>query len=105
MLSCFSGVQLFVTLWTVASQTPLSMGCSRQEYWSWIVIPFSRGSSHPIDGDCISYGSCIAGVFFTAEPYHEAQGFAASCCKKILQKFFSNMPPLLGMLIENTHSY
>ena len=27
-------VQLFVTLWTIALQTPLSMGLSRQEYWS-----------------------------------------------------------------------
>ena len=34
MLSCFSHVQLFVTLWTVAQQAPLSMGFSRQEYWS-----------------------------------------------------------------------
>ena len=30
-LSC---VQLSATLWTVAHQTPLSMGSSRQEYWS-----------------------------------------------------------------------
>ena len=34
MLSRFSCVQLFVTLWTVALQAPLSMGFSRQEYWS-----------------------------------------------------------------------
>ena len=27
-------VQLFVTPWTVAPQSPLSMGFSRQEYWS-----------------------------------------------------------------------
>ena len=27
-------VQLFVTPWTVTPQTPLSMGFSRQEYWS-----------------------------------------------------------------------
>ena len=31
MLSCFSGVWLFVTLWTVKLQAPLSMGLSRQE--------------------------------------------------------------------------
>ena len=31
---CFSRVSLFVTLWTVACQVPLSMGFSRQEYWS-----------------------------------------------------------------------
>ena len=34
MLSCFNCDQLFATLWTVAHQTPLSMGFSRQEYWS-----------------------------------------------------------------------
>ena len=33
MLSHFSHVQLFVALWTVAHQAPLSMGFSRQEYW------------------------------------------------------------------------
>ena len=34
MLSHFSLVQLFTTLWTVAHQASLSMGFSRQEYWS-----------------------------------------------------------------------
>ena len=34
MLSHFSHVQLFETLWTVTLQAPLSMGFSRQEYWS-----------------------------------------------------------------------
>ena len=35
-LSC---VQLFVTLWAVAHQAPLSMGCSKQEYWSGLPCP------------------------------------------------------------------
>ena len=39
MLSCFSHVQLFATLWTVAHQAPLCMGFSRQEYWSGLPIP------------------------------------------------------------------
>ena len=39
MLSCFSCVQLFATLWTVAHQAPLSMGFSRQEYWSGLPCP------------------------------------------------------------------
>ena len=34
LLSCFSCVWLFVTPWMVASQAPLSVGFSRQEYWS-----------------------------------------------------------------------
>ena len=29
-----SHVQLFMTVWTVACQAPLSMGFSREEYWS-----------------------------------------------------------------------
>ena len=32
-------VCLFVTTWTVACQVPLSMGFSRQEYWSWSNLP------------------------------------------------------------------
>ena len=31
VLSCFSHVRLFVTLWTVVCQAPMSMGFSRQE--------------------------------------------------------------------------
>ena len=32
-------VRLFVTLWTVAHQAPLSMGFSSQEYWSGLPFP------------------------------------------------------------------
>ena len=35
----FSPVQLFATLWTTARQAPLSMKCSRQEYWSGLPFP------------------------------------------------------------------
>ena len=36
---CFSWVQLFATASTVASQVPLSMGFSRQEYWKELPFP------------------------------------------------------------------
>ena len=39
MLSHFSHVWLSVTPWTVAHQAPLSMGFSRQEYWSGLPFP------------------------------------------------------------------
>ena len=39
MLSCFSSVLLFATLWSVAHQAPLPMGFSRQEYWSGLPYP------------------------------------------------------------------
>ena len=35
-LSC---VRLFATPWTIAYQTPPSMGFSRQEYWSGLPFP------------------------------------------------------------------
>ena len=34
-----SHIQLFATPWTVAYQSPLSMGFSRQEYWSGLPFP------------------------------------------------------------------
>ena len=37
VLSHFSHIQLFATLWTTARQTPLSMEFSRQEYWSGLL--------------------------------------------------------------------
>ena len=68
MLSYFSCVGLFVTLWTVACQAPLAMGFSRQEYWS--------GLPGPPLGELLDSGIELAslespsptGRFFTGEP-------------------------------------
>ena len=38
-MKLLSRVRLFVTPWTVAYQAPLSMGFSRQEYWSGLPFP------------------------------------------------------------------
>ena len=53
MLSHFSHVRLFVILWTIAHQAPLSMGFSRQEYWSGLPFLF------PGDRTQVCYASCI----------------------------------------------
>ena len=68
MLSRFSHVWLFATLWTVACQAPLSMGFSRQEYWSG--LPFSPPGDLPDSGIKPAYpeSSALAGRFFTTEP-------------------------------------
>ena len=47
MLSSFSPVQLFVTLWTVAHQALLSIGFSRQEYWIGLLCPPPRNLLNP----------------------------------------------------------
>ena len=55
MLSHFSRVQLFTTLWTVARQAPLSMGILQAKTLEWVAMPSSRGSSWPRDRTCISH--------------------------------------------------
>ena len=45
--SSSSRVQLFVILWTVACQDPLSMEFSRQEYWNGLRFPPPGGLSDP----------------------------------------------------------
>ena len=47
VLSCFSHVRLFLTLWTTAHQAPLSKGFSRQEYWSGLPFPSSGDLPDP----------------------------------------------------------
>ena len=47
LLSRFSRVQLFEALWTVTRQAPLSVGFSRQEYWSGLPFPSAGNLSDP----------------------------------------------------------
>ena len=47
MLSCFSHAQFFATLWTIACRAPLSVGFSRQEYWSGLPCPPPGGLPNP----------------------------------------------------------
>ena len=37
----------FATPWSVAYQAPLSMGFSRQEYWSGLLLPSPRDPPNP----------------------------------------------------------
>ena len=64
-MKLLGGVQFFVTLWTVARQAPLSMGFSRNEYWSGLPFP----SPEDIAGPGIELSSLasptLAGGFFT----------------------------------------
>ena len=56
-----SCVWLSVTPWTVAHQAPLSMGCSRQEYWSG--LPFPPGDLPHPGVEPTSLTSALAGGF------------------------------------------
>ena len=61
----FSSVQLFATQWTIAHQALLSMGFSRQEYWSELPFPFPGDLPDP---GTEPRSPVLAGRFFTTEP-------------------------------------
>ena len=62
VLGHFSCVLLFAALWTVACQAPLSMGLSRQEYWSGLPCPPAGDLA---DSGLKFHLSCTEGGFFT----------------------------------------
>ena len=66
MLSHFSCVQVFATLWTVAHQASLSMGFSRQEYWSGLPFPPPGDLPNPGIEPASLMSPALAGRFFTA---------------------------------------
>ena len=73
LLGCFSCARLIVALQTIACQAPLSMGFSRQEYWSG--LPCLRPGHLPNPGiEPVSLMSpALAGRLLTTsatgEPY------------------------------------
>ena len=58
VLSCFSHVRLFVMLWTVARQAPLSVRFSRWQYWSGLPCP-PPGDLPTPEIRPVSFVSCI----------------------------------------------
>ena len=72
MLRCFSCIQLFVTLWTVVHQAPLSMGFSRQEYWNRLPCPPLGGLPNPGIEPISFMSPALASGFFTSTATWEA---------------------------------
>ena len=67
ILSCFSHLQLFPTLWTVTHPTLLSMGFSSQEYWSGLPCPPPGDLSYPgIEPACLMSPALAGGLFTTS---------------------------------------
>ena len=72
ILNHFSRVQLCATLWTVARQAPLSMGFSRQDYWSGLPCPPPGDLPHPGIKPASVRSPALAGRFFTTSAIWEA---------------------------------
>ena len=80
MLSCLSHFPLFVTLWTVAHQVPLSMGFSKQEYWSGLPFPPPGDLPNPGTEPTSLTSHELAGRFFTTGATWEALFFPLLLC-------------------------
>ena len=63
-----SHVSAFATLWTVVCQAPLSMGFSRQEYWSGLPFPTPGDLSNPGIKPTSPKDPALAGGLLTTEP-------------------------------------
>ena len=64
---------LSATLWTTACQAPLSMGFSRQEYWSGLPCPPPGALPNPGIEPASAASPAVAGGFFTVSAAWEAQ--------------------------------
>ena len=65
VLSHFSSVRLLVTPRTVAHQSPLSLGFSRQEYWSVLLFPTPADLTDPRIERMSLTSPALVGEFFT----------------------------------------
>ena len=72
VLSHFIRVRLFATPWTVGHQTPLSMGFSRQEYWSGLLCLPPGDLPDPGIQPASLMSPALAGGFFTTSAAWEA---------------------------------
>ena len=64
MFSHFSCLRLFANLRTITHQAPLSMGFSRQEYWSGLPFPPPGDPPDPGIKPGFLMSSALAGWFF-----------------------------------------
>ena len=72
VLSRFGRVWLLATPWTVACQAPLSMGFSRQEYWSWLPFPLPGDLPDPGVKPMSFSPPALGGGFFITSTTGEA---------------------------------
>ena len=100
-MKSFSHVWLFVTLWTVAYQAPLTMEFSRQEYWS--------GQPFPTPGDLPDTGikpkplsPALAGRFFSTSATWEAGSLFTS---SRMSYFFFHIWLVLGLSPRCMHNF
>ena len=95
MPSHFSHIRLFATQWTVACQAPLSVGFSRQEYWSGLPYPPSGDLLNPGTEPASLMSPALAGgLFNTSATWDAFLFFQASPCK-----WGTQLPAIMGHVL------
>ena len=103
MLSC---VWLFATPWTVACLAPLSMGFSRQEYWSGLRCPPPEDLPDPGIESTSPAFPALADRFFTTEPpgkSHKHEAAFLNLCVYLFWPvpcFYCSHPPGLWVVLK-----
>ena len=89
-MKSLSHVQLFATPWTVVYQAPLSMGFSRQAYWSG--LPFPSPGDLPDPG--IEHGSpALQADAVTSEPPGKRESKGKPFPKAGVSHFYTLLGP------------
>ena len=65
-ICALSHFQVFVSLWTIACQAPLSVGFSSQEYWSGFPFPPPADLPEPGIKPMSLASPALVGVFFSS---------------------------------------
>ena len=94
VLSSFSCVWLFATLWTVAHQAPLSMGFFRQEYWNGLQCPPAEDLPNPGTEPASPASNPLKADSLSTDPPGKPH-----ICSVISQYFQEHYKP--GMLFNN----
>ena len=79
VLSHLSHVQLFATPWTVAHPSPLTMGFSRQQYWSGLLCPPPGDLPDPGIEPRSLMSPALADAFFTTSTHLGSPPAQGSC--------------------------
>ena len=95
---------LFVTLWTVVRQGPLSMGFSRQEYWRGLPYPSLGDFPDPRFKPVSLESPALAVGFFTTVPRGKPTGFKQlgtkdTTCSSLIAQLVKNPPAMQETLV------
>ena len=103
MLSHFSHVQLFATLWTVNFQAPLSMRFSWQEYWGGLPCPPAGDLPNPgIEPISLRSPELTGGFFTTSSP--GKPDIHTSCQEKVPSSLLIHSGTW-SLLLEQKHKF